>query len=132
MSCDLYTIVGSPLCSLLLACDADLVGSITEVLSGITHRVGRVDNHHDEQKDRGEDDHLAQCRTVGTELGPLTASISGVSLDSIITELVVDHATECNAVAEELKAGDLSAPDQHRGGHKQNILQDTTESEDQN
>ena len=68
---------------------------------------------------------------LGTILCPTTTAIGKEGLDSIDTELVVDHAAEGDAVAEELQGCDRSAPDGHGGEDEEDVFEDTAESHDE-
>ena len=67
---------------------------------------------------------------LGTILCPTTTAIGKEGFDSIDTELVVDHAAEGDAVAEELQGCDRSAPNGHRGEDEEDIFEDTAEGHD--
>lgn len=54
-----------------------------------------------------------------------------VGLHLLVAKLVVEHATESDAVAEDLETRDLSAPDEDRCNDEQDILEDTAKSEDE-
>jgi hypothetical protein len=66
-----------------------------------------------------------------TVIGPHTTALLSVTLENIGTELVVDKTTESNRVTEELEWGNDGTPDHHRGGNKEDILENTAEGEDE-
>lgn len=106
---------------------AGLVGKPARV---IFWRVGRCQatEQGEEEEGRGHNDgKLAKDGLTSAELGPLACAISNVVLELLEAELVVDHATKSDGVAEELQSRDLGAPDHHRGNNEQDILQDTAQ-----
>lgn len=109
---------------------AGLIGQ----LAGIILRcICGSESTEDSEDDEGRcynDGDLAQDGLASTKLSPLAVAVSNIALELLIAELVVDHATESNRVSEELNGSDLGAPDRHGGGDQQDILEDTTESED--
>lgn len=48
-----------------------------------------------------------------------------------MSQLVVKHADDCNAVSKRLKTRDFGSPNEHGGTDEKNILEDTAESKDQ-
>lgn len=94
------------------------------VISGVG-RSKTTEQSKDEKGGEDNDADLAQDRLASTKLGPLSATLTHVALDLIVSELVVNHAQESDGVTEELETGDLSAPDHHGGTDKHDILEDT-------
>lgn len=94
------------------------------VISGV-RRSKTTEQSKDEKGGEDNDADLAQDGLASTKLGPLSATLTDVALDLIVSELVVNHAQESDGVTEELKTGDLSAPDYHGSTDKHDILKDT-------
>ena len=84
----------------------------------------------DEECEQGDDQETPQERMAVPKLGPLAAGLGHVALDGLVAKLIVDHAAQRNAVAEELQRRDLGAPDEHGGSDEHDILEDTAERQD--
>lgn len=99
------------------------------VLRGISRSQAtkEAENDKDSHHNNGQ---LTENRLANTKLSPLAASLTGIALESLEAELVVDHATESDGVAKELKGSHLGAPDHHGGANKHDIFEDTAKGED--
>lgn len=53
-----------------------------------------------------------------------------MTLDLLISELVVNHANKSNRVTEGLERRNFGAPNDHGGHNKDDVLENTTECED--
>lgn len=107
-----------------------LVSQSGGVILGAVARGKTSEKGKDDEASEDDDGELAENGLASTKLGPLSVGLSDVTLDLLIAELVVDHATQSNGVAEELDTSDLSTPDDHGGDNEQDILQDTAEGQD--
>lgn len=110
-----------------------LARSLAHELVGSLRSIGgsKPAEEEEEREDHENDDgNLAQDRSGVAKLGPLAATLSGIVPDLLVAELVVDHATQSDAVAEELETRDLGAPDEHGGGNQHDVLEDSAEGED--
>ncbi|KAI6751816.1 hypothetical protein HG531_006512 [Fusarium graminearum] len=76
----------------------------------------------DEESGSNKNSDLAEDRLASTKVGPLSVGVSNVTLELLISELVVDHATESNGVTKELERRNLGAPDHHGSTDQENIL----------
>ena len=83
----------------------------------------------DGEEGKDNDGDAAEHRLAVAKVGPLTPGLTRVALDRLKSELVVDHAAERNAVAEELQGGDLGAPDDHGGDDEHDVFENTAEGE---
>ena len=114
---------------------ADLGLGPVEDLSGVNARSvvrSETTEQSEDNKDGEEDDRDAtENGAAVAKVGPLAASLAGVALDGLSAKLVVNHATESDAVAEELGEGNLAAVDDHGSNDEQNVLEDTAEGEDE-
>lgn len=99
------------------------------VLWGIS-RSQAAKEAEDEEDGHHNDGQLAEDRLASAKLSPLAASLTGITFESLVAELVVDHATESDGVTEELKGRHLGAPDDHGGNNKHDILENTAKGED--
>lgn len=135
MNYELYDDIIIPsklLASYLDSRDAHLAGSLAHELVGSLGRISGskpAQQEEEGQNNKSDDRDLAQDRSAVAELGPLTASLTSVVLDLFVAELVVDHASQSNAVAEELQTGDNSAPDKHGCGNQHNVLEHSANGE---
>jgi hypothetical protein len=84
----------------------------------------------DEERRRDDDGELSKDRLAVTKVSPLAVQLTNVALQLLKAKLVVDHAAKSDGVTEELKAGDLGAPDSHGSQDQEDVLQDTTKGED--
>lgn len=107
-----------------------LVSQPGGVIFGGIARGKTTEQGEDEEAGKDDDGELAEDGLASTKLGPLSVGISNVSLDLLVAELVVDHATQSNGVTEELETSNLGAPDHHGGGNEEDILEDTAEGQD--
>lgn len=115
----------------------NLIGGRAVDLVHVGNVIRRIPRSHatEQQEDEGDhttdQDQLAQHWTGVAKLRPLASGLSSVSLELVCSKLVVEHATQGNAVAEELQTADLSAPDKHGSDNEKDILQDSAEGEDE-
>src|SRR3569833_1132328 len=116
----------------------NLIGRVVSCVSNVFGRLGSVcrrqttEQDEDEEHGRAEDDDLPQSRPLGAEFRPMAAGLAGIVLERLISELEVDHAAQGDRVPEELQTRYGRAPDAHRGADEQDILENSTEGEDQN
>jgi hypothetical protein len=101
------------------------------VLGNSTGRADAAEEHDDGNKNESNDDKLAGSRAASTVVGPSTLASAQVLLDLVGSKLVVDEATEGNAVAEELERRDRVEEDHHGGNDEENVLEYTAESHDE-
>lgn len=85
----------------------------------------------DEQHTAADDDELPRSRAGLAKLVPVAASLTGVTLENIGAQLVVDHAGEGDTVAKELQTANLGTPDNHGGNDEEDVLEDTAERKHQ-
>lgn len=64
---------------------------------------------------------------VGTKFGPAAAGFGDVWLQLFLSELVVEHSDDGDAVAESLQARDWGSPDDDGEADEQDVLEDTAE-----
>jgi hypothetical protein len=77
------------------------------------------------------DDNFPQRRSLNPEFLPRAACLGEVLFELRSAELVVEEAGEGNAVSEELKWRDGSAPDGHAGEDEEYVFEDPTQCQDQ-
>lgn len=98
---------------------ANLRLGLVQIILGVdTGWCESVEEHDDGEE--GEDNHrnTAEDGLAVTEISPLAAGFTSIALDRFVAELIVNHATQGDAVSKELQAGNLGAPNDHRGSHK--------------
>ena len=110
---------------------AHLILGLVQVLCRVIRRGEPAEEDKDGHGREQDDGDAAQDGAAVAKVGPLPPGLAHVALDGLVAELVVDHAAEGNAVAEELQGGDLSAPDHHRGDDQEDILEHAAEGEDE-
>lgn len=119
---DLYTLLADELAKTVV----DLVGRV----GGVAGSKG-TKNHEHRDDDSSEDHQFAQDGAGVAELLPLHAALTKVLLELLTTKLVEDEATESNAVAESLEESDGVLEEEHGSENKENILENTRESQDE-
>lgn len=72
----------------------------------------------------------ANHRLLRAKRCPLTAALGNVTLDLLVSELVVDHGRQRNRVAKELQRGHVGAPDEHGRDHEEYVLEHAADGED--
>jgi len=77
--------------------------SVLEIVRGIDGSQA-VQNKEEDKQDQSDDGKTAEGRLAVSEISPLAAGLASVALESLVPELVVDHAAQGDAVAEELEA----------------------------
>ena len=91
--------------------------------------AAKEEDDGDENKD--DNDELAGSRAAGAVVSPSTLRRAHVLLNLVTSKLVVDKATERNAVSKELEGRNGVAEDHHGGDDEENVLQYTAESHDE-
>ena len=95
--------------------------------------LGRKATHHTQQRKQHKRKHsqLPCDRLLSSKLLPIATSIFDVALERLGTELVVHEPAERDAVAEELRGCDGSAPDEDGGCDEEDAFEDAAEGEDE-
>lgn len=128
------TIIYQGALDMLSIIDTETVGNLIGQCGGVhLRRVAgskATKKGEDEESGSNKNSDLAEDRLASTKVGPLSVGVSNVTLELLISELVVDHATESNGVTKELERRNLGAPDHHGSTDQENILQYTTEGKD--
>lgn len=118
----LYSLVANELADTVV----DLVGR----LGSIAGSKGAKDEEHGND-DSGENHELAENRPAVAELLPLHAALAEVLLELLTTKLVVNEATERNAVTKGLEETDGVLEEEHGGEDEENVLEYTRQSKDE-
>ncbi len=74
-----------------------------------------------------DDKKLSKGGAICAEFGPATTGFSNVRFKFFLSELVVEHSDDGNAVAEGLQARDGGSPHDDGESDKKDILEDTAE-----
>jgi hypothetical protein len=98
------------------------VGVVGVVLGDGTGGADTTKKHDDGDKNESNDDKLARSRAASAVVGPGTLASAQVLLNLVSSKLVVDEATEGNAVAEELERRDGVEEDHHGCDNEENVL----------
>jgi len=102
---------------------SQLLVRVRGVLSGDgTGGTDAAEKEDDGDKNETNDDQLACSRATGTVVGPSALCGAQVFLDLFSSKLVVDEATERNAVSEELERRDGVAEDHHGCNDEKDVL----------
>lgn len=91
----------------------DFVDQVVGVVLGSVCGCQAPKQREEDESREHDDAKLAQDGLALAEVGPLAAGLAHVALDLLVAELVVDHASKGDAVAEELQTSNLRAPNHH-------------------
>lgn len=118
----LYTLLADELADAVV----DLVGRVR----GVARSKG-TENHKHGDNDGSKDHQFAENWASVTKLLPLHATLTEVLLKLLTTKLVVNEATESNAVAKGLEKGNRVLEEEHGCENKKNVLENAGESKDE-
>ena len=100
-------------------------------LVGVIRAAHQRYNEDNENHAGGDDSRATLDGTSVTELSPGAVGLLAVFLELVGAELVVHHATEGNGVTEQLEGGHRGVKPECGNRDENDILEDTTESENE-